>query len=44
MQKVFVKIEDKKWKDYEVDDTYYLKAIQREIDNIEGDTKQLSLF
>lgn len=44
LQTVFTKYEDKPWKDYGVDQSYYLQAIQREIDNIERNTNQLALF
>lgn len=44
LQKVFVKHEIKDWKDYQVDISYYLQEIQKEIDNIERSTNQLTLF
>ena len=44
LQTVFVRIEKKPWKDYGVDDDYYLEAIQQEINNIEQSTNQLALF
>lgn len=44
LQKVFVKHEVKDWKDYQVDTSYYLQEIQKEIDNIKGNDKQLALF
>ena len=43
MQTPFIKIEKKKWKDYDVDESYYLRAIRDEIRHIEG-KKQLNLF
>ena len=44
LQTVFVKLEKKSWKDYGVDDDYYLKSIEQEINNIEQSTNQLALF
>jgi hypothetical protein len=44
LQTVYIKMDKKAWKDYQVDDVYYTQAIQREIENIEGNTKQLALF
>lgn len=44
LQTVFVKLEKKYWKDYGIDESYYLQAIQREIANIERNTNQLTLF
>jgi hypothetical protein len=44
LQKVFIKTETKPWKSYDVDDSYYIKAAQREISNIEVSKLQLTLF
>lgn len=44
LQTVFVKHESKPWKQYGVNDEYYLHSIQKEIDNIEKCEKQLALF
>ena len=44
LQTVFTKFEKKPWKQYGVDESYYLQAIQQEIDNIERNTNQLALF
>lgn len=42
---LFNKYEKKDWKDYNIDETYYLKAIYKEIDNIaQSRFKQLYLF
>lgn len=44
LQTVFTKFQEKHWKDYGVDESYYLQAIQQEINNIEKSTNQLALF
>lgn len=44
LQTVFTKFEKRKWQDYDVDESYYLQAIQKEIDNIQNNTNQLALF
>ena len=44
LQTVFVKLEKKPWKDYGIDDDYYLQSIQQEINHIEQSTNQLALF
>lgn len=44
LQTVFVKLEEKPWHEYGVDESYYLQAVEREIQNIEGNVKQLALF
>jgi len=44
MQELFINYEDKPWKDYHVDDRYYLEAIQKEIENIIKPIRQLTLF
>jgi hypothetical protein len=44
MQELFINYEKKDWKDYHVDDRYYLEAIQKEIENITKPIRQLTLF
>lgn len=45
MQTIFNDIEEKEWKDYDINHKYYLDAIEKEIDNIMGTkTNQLLLF
>tara|TARA_R110001592_G_scaffold728_3_gene3917 strand:- start:676 stop:2562 length:1887 start_codon:yes stop_codon:yes gene_type:complete len=45
MQTIFNNRKEKEWKDYDVNEKYYLDAIQKEIDNIIGiKTNQLLLF
>ena len=45
MQTIFNDRKEKEWKDYDVNEKYYLDAIQKEIDNIIGiKTNQLLLF
>ena len=44
MQQLFIDYEKKDWKDYHVDDRYYLEAITKEIENITRPIRQLSLF
>ena len=45
MQTVFNDIQEKEWKDYDINEKYYLDAIEKEIDNIMGiKTNQLLLF
>lgn len=44
MQELFINYEEKAWKDYHVDDRYYLEAIQKEIENITKPVRQLTLF
>ena len=44
MQQVFIKMDKKTWKEYQVDESYYLQAIQKEIQHITGNVKQLALF
>jgi hypothetical protein len=44
LQTIFVRMDKKAWKDYGIDESYYLQAIDREISNIERNTNQLALF
>ncbi len=44
MQELFINYEKKDWKDYHVDDRYYLEAIEKEINNIIKPIRQLTLF
>jgi hypothetical protein len=45
IQTVFNKIEDKQWSDYNINQKYYLQAIEKEINNIlNTNFNQLSLF
>ena len=44
MQELFINYEKKDWKDYHVDDRYYLEAINKEILNITKPMRQLTLF
>ena len=45
MQTIFNDIKEKEWKDYDINQKYYLDAIEKEIDNIMGiNTNQLLLF
>ena len=45
MQTIFNDVKEKDWKDYDINEKYYLEAIQKEIDNIIGiKTNQLLLF
>jgi len=44
MQELFINYEKKDWKDYHVDDRYYLEAIEKEINNIIKPVRQLTLF
>lgn len=44
MQQLFIDYEKKDWKDYHVDDRYYLETIQKEIENITKPQRQLTLF
>ena len=45
VQTVMNKIEDKKWSDYDINEKYYLNAIEKEINNIIGvKNNQLMLF
>ena len=45
MQTIFNDLKEKDWKDYDINEKYYLEAIQKEIDNIIGiKTNQLLLF
>ena len=45
VQTVMNKIENKKWSDYDINEKYYLNAIEKEINNIIGvKTNQLMLF
>ena len=45
MQTIFNDIKEKEWKDYDINEKYYLDAIEKEIDNIMGiNTNQLLLF
>lgn len=44
MQELFNTYEDKKWEDYNIDDSYYLKNIYKEINNIIVKKAPLTLF
>jgi len=45
MQTIMNNIEHKKWEDYDINETYYLNAIEKEINNIIGmESNQLLLF
>ena len=44
LQRVFTKMESKSWKEYKVDDSYYLEQIEKEIKNITPVNNQLSMF
>ena len=45
VQTVMNKIENKKWSDYDINEKYYLNAIEKEINNIIGvKSDQLMLF
>ena len=45
MQTLYNKVDEKEWKDYDINQKYYLDAIEKEIDNIMGTkTNQLLLF
>ena len=45
MQTIFNDIEEKQWESYDINEKYYLDAIQKEINNIIGiKSNQLLLF
>ena len=45
MQTIMNNIEHKKWEDYDINEAYYLNAIEKEINNIIGmESNQLLLF
>jgi len=45
MQTLYNKVDEKEWEDYDINEKYYLDAIEKEIDNIMGiKTNQLNLF
>jgi hypothetical protein len=44
MQEIFNTYVEKPWKDYDVNDSYYLETIYREIDSITHKKTQLNLF
>ena len=45
VQTVMNKVENKKWSDYDINEKYYLNAIEKEINNIIGvKNNQLLLF
>ena len=44
MQELFNTYEEKPWEDYNIDDSYYIDKIYREIDNILPKITQLTLF
>ena len=44
MQELFINYEDKPWKDYNINEKYYLESIIDEIENIIKPIRQLTLF
>jgi hypothetical protein len=44
MQEIFNLYEEKSWADYQIDESYYLDKIYKEINNIIPKNNQLTLF